>query len=168
MIGFIRAVAVAAAAALLSGCAADQAPAPDMGSETPSSVTRQFTAGPGDVMALVFDPDEFGDAPPDGEVVELVYVGMRSPTEAVFQRRFEKTFEGPLADTVLNDVFVPLRPQVVGTGAEYVTTETRDSRTRQEFTLDPSAGGAQFGQDDKAITLTEITPGRVVYVVEQL
>lgn len=133
--------------------------------------TRAFTAAPGDVMVLVLDPTAFGDDPAPGEVTEFVYLGMRSPTEAVFQRRNERLYDGPLRDTVLPEVKVPERAEVTATDGSFIASTpgaTPDGKAlKAELVVNPVAG-AQFGVDDKAITVFEVTPGRVSYRIERL
>jgi hypothetical protein len=165
----LRAAVVTCALALAACAPAEQAPfAPP---PAPAKTGPAFTAAPGDVMVIT-DACAFRDCRP-GEpraVSELVFLGMRSPTEAVFQRREESRFAGPTRPSGIRGVVVPDRPETeVDPAARFIPPRgvLVDSTTVSEFVVNPVAGAA-FGVDDIAIAVTEITPGRVVYHLERL
>jgi hypothetical protein len=158
-----------AAAVLLSACAA---PAPEATAPA-GSAAQVFTAAPGDIMVLsdrcaneVCDTAAAATLP---GVTELVFLGMRSPTEAVFQRRQVGDFAGPTTPSGVEGVVVPVRDPVGATDGSFIPP--RDPATlpalATELVVDPVAG-AQFGVEDIAVNVTEISPGRVVYSVEHL
>lgn len=164
----ICALALAACAPPTSEKAATEPFAPPA---APAKTGPAFTAAPGDVMVIT-DACAFRDCKP-GEpkaVSELVFLGMRSPTEAVFQRREESRFAGPTRPSGIRGVAVPDRPETeADPAARFIPPRGAlvDSTTVTEFVVNPVAGAA-FGVDDIAIAVTEITPGRVTYHLERL
>ncbi len=165
-----RRAAYALAALALSACAPSGAVfAPPT---APARTGPAFTAAPGEVMVLS-DACAFRDCPAGAPraVTELVYLGMRSPTEAVFQRRDESAFDGPLRDSGIPGVSVPDRPETPADAGRYIPPRAAGSQILSsvvsEIVVNPVAGAA-FGVDEIAVAVTEITPGRVVYHLERL
>jgi hypothetical protein len=166
-------VAMVLCAAALAACAPEpQAQAPFAPPAPPAKSGPAFTAAPGDVMVIT-DACAFRACPPGAPraVSELVYLGMRSPTEAVFQRRVESRFEGPTRPSGIAGVVVPDRPETPPQEARFIPPRAAGSQilsnTVSEIVVNPVAGAA-FGADDIAVSVTEITPGRVVYHLERL
>lgn len=165
----LRAVLVTCALALAACAPAEQAavaPPP-----APAKTGPAFTAAPGEVMVLT-DACAFRACPPGSRraVSELVFLGMRSPTEAVFQRREESFFSGPTRPSGIAGVVVPDRPETpADPTARFIPPrgDRLDPAAVTEIVVNPVAGAA-FGADDIAIAVTEITAGRVVYHLERL
>jgi hypothetical protein len=165
----LRAVLVTCALALAACAPAEResfAPPP-----APAKTGPAFTAAPGEVMAIT-DACAFRACPQGSPkaVSELVYLGMRSPTEAVFQRREESRFAGPTRPSGIRGVVVPERPETeADPAARFIPPRDplANPAAVSEFVVNPVAGAA-FGVDDIAIAVTEITPGRVVYHLERL
>jgi hypothetical protein len=137
----------------------------------PAKTGPVFTAAPGDVMVIT-DACAFRACPPGSPraVSELVFLGMRSPSEAVFQRREESFFSGPTQPSGIAGVVVPDRPETAAdTSARFIPPRggQADPAAITEIVVNPVAGAA-FGADDVSIAVTEITPGRVVYHLERL
>jgi len=163
------------AAFVLAALALGACASPDATFAPPAAPARTgpaFTAAPGEVMVLS-DACAFRDCPADAPraVSELVYLGMRSPTEAVFQRRNEARFDGPLRDSGIPGVSVPDRPETPPEAGRFIPPRAAGSQILSsvvsEIVLNPVAGAA-FGVDEIAVAVTEITPGRVVYHLERL
>jgi hypothetical protein len=159
----------AAALLVLASCAA---PAPEVATETAAPPT--FTAAPGDIMVLsdrcaeeVCDTAAAATLP---GVTELLYLGMRSPTEAVFQRRQVPDYAGLTVPSGVEGVVVPARPEVAPDPAAGFIPPRRPAEVpagASEIVVDPIAG-AQFGVEDIAVTVSTIAPGRVIYSVDRL
>jgi hypothetical protein len=159
----------AAALFVLASCAT---PAPEAAPDAVPPPT--FTAAPGDIMVLsdrcaaeICDTAAAATLP---GVTELLYLGMRSPTEAVFQRRQVPDYEGPTMPSGVEGVVVPVRPAVEPDPAAGFIPARRAADApagASEIVVNPIAG-AQFGVEDIAVTVSTIAPGRVIYTVERL
>lgn len=166
-----RLAAILAACLTLGACAAT----PPESAVPPQADTAPLvfhTAGPGDVM-VVSDRcaaemcADAGGAPLPG-MTELVYLGMRSPTEAVFLRRQVAIHAGPLKPTDIVGLMVPDRPEVGQGEARFIP---RASAARpsvgEEIVLDPVAG-IQLGVEHVVVDISAVTPGRLVYVIRKI
>ncbi|MGF1657953.1 MAG: hypothetical protein ACFCUS_00810 [Rubrimonas sp.] len=163
--------AMLAATLTLGACAT---PPPDSAEAVPAETTPLvfYTAGPGDVM-LVADPcaaetcAAAAGAPLPG-MTELVYLGMRSPTEAVFMRRQVAIHPGPLKPTEIPGLMVPDRAETpTGEGAFIPRVATRLPDGAEEIVMDPVAG-VQLGADHVVVDISAVTPGRIVYVIDEV
>ncbi|MFN3613978.1 MAG: hypothetical protein ACK4WC_05400 [Rubrimonas sp.] len=159
----MRRILALAALPLLAGCAE---PAPM--AAVPGPV---FTAAAGEVMALsdgcvaqVCGPGGAGGL---SGVQQLVYLGMRSDQEAVFER-IEGPFDGPTRPSGVAGVLVPDRPERQDDGAApYIPRRDPGAAPVDgvtEIVLDPAVG-AEFGVGHLDVIVTEISPGRVVYMI---
>lgn len=160
------------ALAALAGCAQ---PVDFSGSsaapEPPGEITF-YTAGPGDVM-IVADRcavrlcDAAAGADPD-RFTTLSYLGMRSPTEAVFQRRDRAEVSVPVEATHAPGLFAPVRPEIAPAEAAFIPPRAADAPPTPDMTeivVNPVAGVA-FGTDEIEVVIASATPARVVYTVE--
>jgi hypothetical protein len=169
----VRSALLATAALALASCAEPAAP-PPAAAPSPSTVSPTFTAAPGDIMVLsdrcVGEVCDHAAASSLPGVTELVYMGMLSPTEAVFLRRQVPDYTGPTTPTGIPGLVVPTRPEVpADVNAPFVPRRSPADLPAGATALvvDPIAG-AQFGVEDMAVNVTTIAPGRVIYTVEQL
>lgn len=156
----------AALAAALSACAAQQPGAPEAAAPAASEAALvYFTAAPGDVM-LLSDPCAAAPCAPPAAMTELVYVGMRSPTEAVFRRREVALHSGPVTPTAIPGLFVPERAEVTTIDGPFVT-DRRGPADSVEIVVNPVAG-VEFGVEEIVVDISSVTPGRVVYLVRRV
>ncbi len=159
-----------------SGCAVSPS-APDtfpqVIAEDPVAL-EYFTAGPGDVMVL---SDRCGaelcdgaDGAPLPGMTELVYLGMRSPREAVFLRRQVAIHSGPVRETDISGLMLPVRPEVPPNEAAFIPPRAPSERLGdgvEEIVVDPVAG-VQLGAEHVVIDVNAVTPARLVYTVTKL
>jgi hypothetical protein len=117
-------------------------------------------AGPGQIM--VVGPGPGVEAAQPGHSA-LVYVGMRNRSEAVFERRILPAMPGPVRETGVPGVFVPVQ-QASAASPGFLPPRGAGGEALSEIVLQPALG-ATFGVDDVMITVTEITPAQVRYQV---
>jgi hypothetical protein len=158
---------------VLGACAATQPGAPQIdGAQTTPLVYH--SAGPGDVMLLsdrcAAELCTAADGAALPGMTELVYLGMRSPTEAVFLRRQVAIHTGPVIETGIPGLMVPDRPETLTTEAPFIPPREQMGQLAdgtEEIVVDPVAG-VQFGVEHVVVNINAVTPGRLVYVVERI
>ena len=163
--------ALLAACLALGACAATPPATPET-ARIDSAPVVFYTAGAGDVM-LVSDRCAAeictaADGSPLPGMTELIYLGMRSPTEAVFVSRQVAIHTGPLKQTDIPGLMVPDRPGVETAEAPFIgRTGGSFGDSATEIVVNPVAGVA-FGVEDLVVEITSVAPGRVVYLLEKV
>ena len=142
----------------------------------PESIARRLApdvpvhlAGPGQIMVIGPGP---GVEAADPGFAALVFMGMRSSNEAVFERRVLPALPGQVRQTGVPGVFVPIQPGPPSGSAGFLPPRRDDARpdgapagTISEIVLRPAAG-AVFGADDVMISVVEIRPELVRYQID--
>ena len=171
MTTFRRAAALLAVSLALASCAATAPQTPEA-AQVDSAPVVFYTAGPGDVMLVsdrcAAEMCKAADGSPLPGMTELIFVGMRSPTEAVFVSRQVAIHSGPLKQTDIPGLMVPDRPGVETANAPFIgATGSAFGDSATEIVVNPVAGVA-FGVEDLVVEITSVAPGRVVYLLEKV
>ncbi len=157
--------AIAAFVVLAAACA--PLPEPEQMARAVAPDVPSHVAGAGQIM--VIGPGPGVEAAQPGYAA-LVYLGMRSSREAVFERRALTALPGPVRETGVPGVFVPIQPAPPPGAAGFLPPRAADATpgagpgALSEIVLQPVLGAA-FGVDDVMIVVDEITPAQVRYQV---